>query len=43
MASICSVTFIDPISLAMPVELRPATMIAVSTGPISRTCDMETS
>ena len=27
MASICSVTFMDPSSLAMPVELRPATMM----------------
>ncbi len=28
MASICSVTFIEPSSLAMPDELRPATMTA---------------
>ncbi len=43
MASICSVTFIDPNSLAIPVELRPATMIAVSTGPSSRTSVSDTS
>ncbi len=36
MASICSVTFIDPSSLAIPEELRPAIMMAVSTGPSSR-------
>ena len=43
MASICSVTFMEPSSLAMPEELRPATMRAVSTGPSSRTRVMETS
>ena len=32
MASICSVTFMEPSSLAMPDELRPATMTEVSTG-----------
>ena len=42
MASICSVTFIEPSSLAMPEELRPATMTDVSTGPSSRTRMMET-
>lgn len=36
-ASICSVTFIDPSSLAIPDEFRPATISAVNTGPISRT------
>ena len=43
MASICSVTFMEPSSLAMPEALRPATMSAVSTGPSSRTSVMETS
>ena len=43
MASICSVTFIDPSSLAMPLEFRPATISPVSTGPSSRTIDSETS
>ena len=42
MASICSVTFMEPSSLAMPEELRPATSSAVSTGPSSRTRVMET-
>ncbi len=37
MASICSVTFMDPSSLAIPEELRPATISAVSAGPNSRT------
>src|ERR1700733_6876506 len=37
MASICSVTFIDPSSLAIPDAFRPATSNAVSTGPNSRT------
>ncbi len=41
-ASICSVTFIEPSSLAIPDALRPATMTAVSTGPNSRTRMMET-
>ncbi len=42
MASICSVTFMEPSSLAMPDALRPATISAVSTGPSSRTRVMET-
>jgi len=36
MASICSVTTIDPSSLAIDEALRPDTMIPVSTGPSSR-------
>ena len=43
MASICSVTFMEPSSLAMPEELRPATISEVSTGPNSRTRAMVTS
>src|ERR1700722_2187243 len=43
MASICSVTTIDPSSLAMPEEFRPATINPVSTGPSSRTMEVETS
>ena len=43
MASICSVTTIEPSSLAMPEELRPATIRPVSTGPSSRTMEVETS
>ena len=43
MASICSVTFMEPSSLAMPEELRPATISAVSTGPSSRTRVIDTS
>ncbi len=43
MASICSVTFMDPSSLAIPLELRPATIKPVSTGPSSRTMESETS
>ena len=43
MASICSVTFMEPSSLAMPLELRPATIRPVSTGPSSRTMESETS
>ncbi len=35
MASICSVTIIEPSSLAMPDALRPETMRLVSTGPSS--------
>ena len=42
MASICSVTFMEPSSLAMPEALRPATSSAVSTGPSSRTSVMAT-
>src|SRR6266404_3292812 len=41
MASICSVTFMEPSSLAMPLELRPATIKPVSTGPSSRTIDTD--
>ncbi len=36
MASICSVTTMEPSSLAMEEALRPATMMPVSTGPSSR-------
>ena len=43
MASICSVTVIDPSSLAMPEELRPATISPVMTGPSSVTMPTETS
>ncbi len=43
MASICSVTFMEPSSLAIPLEFRPATSNPVSTGPSSRTMDRETS
>ena len=35
MASICSVTIIDPSSLAIPEAFRPETMRLVSTGPSS--------
>ena len=42
MASICSVTTIEPSSLAMPEEFRPATISPVSTGPNSRTMPTET-
>ena len=35
-ASICSVTTIEPSSLAIDDAFRPATMIPVSTGPSSR-------
>ena len=35
MASICSVTCMEPSSLAMPEALRPETMRPVSTGPSS--------
>ena len=35
MASICSVTIIEPSSLAMPEALRPETISAVNTGPSS--------
>ncbi len=42
-ASICSVTCMEPSSLAIPLALRPATIRLVSTGPNSRTMDMETS
>ena len=43
MASICSVTFIEPISEAMPAALRPETISPVSTGPSSFTMESETS
>ena len=43
MASICSVTFMEPSSLAMPLEFRPATIKPVSTGPSSRTIENDTS
>jgi hypothetical protein len=33
MASICSVTFMDPSSLAIPEALRPATSSELKTGP----------
>ena len=36
MASICSVTTIEPSSLAMELALRPETITPVSTGPSSR-------
>ena len=36
MASICSVTFIDPSSAVMPEATLPPTRMAVSTGPSSR-------
>ena len=42
MASICSVTRMDPSSLAIPLALRPATSSEVSTGPNSRTRVIET-
>src|SRR6478672_11268115 len=43
MASICSVTTIDPSSLAIPDVFRPATIRLVSTGPSSRTMEVDTS
>jgi hypothetical protein len=43
MASNCSVTFMEPISEAMPAALRPETMRPVSTGPSSLTMESETS
>ncbi len=42
-ASICSVTTMDPSSLAMPDAFRPATRMPVSTGPNSRTMESATS
>ncbi len=39
MASICSVTTMEPSSLAMEEAFRPETMIPVSTGPSSRIMD----
>ncbi len=41
-ASICSVTFMVPISAVMPAPMRPPTMSAVSTGPSSRVSDFDT-
>ena len=41
-ASICWVTTIEPSSAAMPEPTRPVTMSAVSTGPSSRTIEMQT-
>jgi hypothetical protein len=41
-ASICSVTFIVPISAAMEAATRPATISPPSTGPNSRTMPMAT-
>ena len=43
MASICSVTIIEPSSLAMPEEFRPATINPVISGPSSVTMPWETS
>ena len=42
MASICSVTFMEPISEAMPEALRPETMRPVRTGPSSLTMERAT-
>ena len=42
MASICSVTTIEPSSLAIEDAFRPATMMPVSTGPSSRIIVSET-
>ena len=42
MASICSVTTIEPSSLAIPDEFLPATIRPVNTGPNSRTMPTET-
>ena len=42
-ALICSVTFIEPSSDAMPEPTRPATINAASTGPSSRTSETDTS
>ena len=41
-ASICSVTFIVPISAAIDAPTRPATISPPSTGPNSRTMAMAT-
>ena len=43
MASICSVTTIEPSSLAMPEALRPATISPVMSGPSSVTMPSDTS
>ncbi len=42
MASICSVTFMEPISEAMPDALRPETIRPVRTGPSSLTIERAT-
>ena len=42
MASICSVTIIEPSSLAMPEALRPATTSPARSGPSSRTTPIAT-
>jgi hypothetical protein len=42
MASICSVTFMEPSSAPMLDPILPAQMSAVITGPISRTTEMAT-
>ena len=42
-ASICSETFMEPSSEAMPEALRPDTMRPVSTGPSSLIMESETS
>ena len=39
-ASICSVTRMVPNSAAMALPTRPASIVAASTGPSSRTSDM---
>ena len=41
-ASICWVTTIEPSSAAIPDPTRPVTISAVSTGPSSRTIEMQT-
>ena len=41
-ASICSVTFIVPISAVMPAPTRPPTISDISTGASSRTSESET-
>ena len=41
-ASICSVTFIVPISAVIPAPTRPPTMSDINTGPSSRTSESET-
>src|SRR5258708_37832153 len=41
-ASICSVTFIEPSSAPMLEPILPAQINAVMTGPISRTTDSDT-
>src|SRR6218665_534740 len=42
MASICSVTFMEPSSAPIPEPIFPAQMSAVITGPISRMSDTDT-